>query len=102
METINCRGISTFYIFGMLFFILNASTPILLMDKSRFKNIKLIKKTWNKNIKLYKNLVFIWKYYEHLNKYKTNIKKKIWVIISNFLKQKTGYKLVYSIQTITW
>ena len=77
---------------------LNWQIFALLSDiESNSEKEKPKKKTWNKNIKPYKKLILIQKYYEHENEYRPNNKGKFWFIISKLRKQKTGYKLVHSI-----
>lgn len=53
--------------------------------ESNSEEKRLKKKTWNKNIKLYKILVFIREYYEYKDEYRLNNKRKFWFIIDNLL-----------------
>lgn len=51
-------------------------------------------------MKPHKKLVLIREYCEHEDEYRPNNKGKFWSMIGELLKQKIGYKLVYSMQTV--
>lgn len=49
--------------------------------KSNFKEIRLKKKTENRNMKSHKKLIFIEEYCAYIDEYRPNNKKKFWFII---------------------
>lgn len=57
---------------------------------------KYYKKAQTRNINKYKKLFLIWECCKYRNKYYALNKTKCWVIISDILKQQTGYHLVNS------
>ena len=58
------------------------------------------KKACMRNMNKQEKLILIWECCKHADKYRLLNKTKFWAMISNLLKQQTGYNLVNSAQTV--